>query len=256
MRVKKGNIKLCGYKILYILGGLSLCYFMVTAAVSSLASLFNYVWLAGGAFFIALGLNWKKRWIVLSRGWKRLIAVVVGVGAVLFMNIEGLILSQYFSKGEPDLDYIIVLGAHMKENGPSTILKMRLDKALSYLKDNPDTIVIVSGGQGSDEPVSEAQGMYDYLVQNGVAGDKIIMEDQSKNTYENLKFSADYINMKENSVGVVTSNFHVYRSVKIAKKQGYENVCGVAAKSHLFLQPTNMLREFFSIIKNSVNGNM
>ena len=82
------------------------------------------------------------------------------------------------------------------------------------------------------------------------------MEDNSVNTNQNLKFSSEYINIEEDTVGIVTSNFHIYRSVRLAKKQGYENVCGIAAKSHKFLLPANMLREFVCIVYYGVTGAM
>lgn len=80
--------------------------------------------------------------------------------------MEGCILRRFTQKGPAELDYLIVLGAQMKTGGPSKALQYRLDEACRYLDENPGIKVIVSGGQGTDEPVSEAQGMYDYLAGN------------------------------------------------------------------------------------------
>ncbi|MBO5055851.1 MAG: YdcF family protein [Lachnospiraceae bacterium] len=159
-------------------------------------------------------------------------------------------------EGRSGLDYIVVLGAQMKASGPSKALQYRLDEAVRYLEENPDTLVIVSGGQGLDEHISEAQGMYDYLAQKGIASGRIIKEDKSRNTFQNLTFSAEFLDKEKNSVGIVTNNFHVFRAVGIAKKAGYKAVCGIAARGEPFLQYNNMMREFFGVVKDFLVGNM
>ena len=238
------------------LGGLCIFYFLILVIFVGLSTKFNFVWLLAGVCLLVLGILFAKNKIKLSKGAGKAASIVVAAGLIIFLNIEGLIVSGFFEKGEENLDYVIVLGAQMKENGPSSTLKARLDKAIDYLEENPDTKVIVSGGQGSDEPISEAEGMKNYLVQSGIAEDRILMENHSVNTNQNLKFSSEYINIEEDTVGIVTSNFHIYRSVKLAEKQGYENVCGIAAKSHNFLLPANMLREFICIVYYGVTGAM
>ena len=144
----------------------------------------------------------------------------------------------------------------MKAEGPSRVLQYRLDAAVSYLQQNPKTLVIVSGGQGSDEHISEAQGMYDYLVQKGIEPGRILKEDRSVNTVQNLTFSAALLDKEKNSVAIVTNNFHLFRSMRIAKKLGYAHVYGIAAKGYPFLQPNNMLREFFGVVKDFAAGNI
>lgn len=144
----------------------------------------------------------------------------------------------------------------MKTSGPSKALQYRLDAAFEYLENNPDTRVIVSGGQGADEHISEAQGMYDYLVDKGISPERIIMEDRSRNTFQNLTFSAEYLDREKNSVAVVSNDFHVFRAVKIARKAGYSNVYGLAARGEPFLKYNNMMREFFGVVKDFLVGNM
>ena len=82
------------------------------------------------------------------------------------------------------------------------------------------------------------------------------MENQSKNTFENLVFSADYLNKEKDRVGIVSNNFHVFRAVRIAGKAGYENVYGIAARGEPFLQCNNMMREFFGVMKDFLMGNI
>ena len=98
--------------------------------------------------------------------------------------------------------------------------------------------------------------MFDYLAAKGISEDRIIKEDQSKNTFQNLTFSAEYLDKETDSVGVVSNNFHVFRAVKIAQKAGYQNVHGIAARGEPFLQLNNMMREFLGVLKDFFVGNI
>ena len=151
---------------------------------------------------------------------------------------------------------MIVLGAQMKPDGPSRVLQYRLDAAYDYLVENPDTKVIVSGGQGSDEMISEAQGMYDYLAGRGIEKERIIREDRSVNTVQNLKYSAEFLDREQDSVCIVSNNFHMFRARRLAEKLGYQKVCGLAAKGDPVLMANNMLREFFGVMKDFTYGNL
>ena len=134
-------------------------------------------------------------------------------------------------------------------------MKYRLDKAFDYLEKHPTTVCVVSGGQGDNEPTSEALGMKEYLVNKGIAEERIILEDLSRNTYQNIIFSEKLID-KEKKVAIVTNNFHLFRAMAIAKKAGYKNVYGIAAHSSPLYLPNNMLREFIGVLKDFVFGNL
>lgn len=181
---------------------------------------------------------------------------VSGAGLALFCLVEGLVLSHFSDKGEANLGYLIVLGAQMKENGPSVALARRLDLAAAYLMENPDTVCVVSGGRGSNEPISEAEGMSAYLVKKGIDPARIVLEEQSHNTLQNLVNSRRLIPEGETKVGVVTNRFHVYRSVQLAKKQGFPQAVGMGAAVSAYFIPNNMLREFFGVMKDWLQGNM
>ena len=218
---------------------------------------FYLVWAVGGvcllvlAFLLQFGM-WDRIPLVL----RRIFGVVVLIGIVLFVIVEGLILSRFHDKGKENLDYIIVLGAQMKPAGPSAVLKFRLDAAYDYLMENENTICIVSGGQGSNEPCSEAEGMYQYLIDRGISSERLIMEDQSTDTSENIAYSMALIGENDTSVGIVTNNFHVFRGVRLAKAAGVQEVYGIAARSNIYFQLNNMVREFFGIMKDLVCGNL
>lgn len=239
-----------------ILGVLSLLYFVGIFFFGSHGSIFYLIW---GALGI-LCLVWANRGKdILDRmpGWlKKLSAIVLAVGILIFLIVEGMIISGFSKKGQAGLDYILVLGAQLKDTGPSYVLQKRLDEAYEYLINNPDTKVIVSGGQGSNEPAAEAQGMYDYLVERGISPERIIKEGESKNTSQNIRFSMEYMDVQNDTIGIVTSNFHIFRALKLAKAAGYQNVCGIAAPSHPGLLINNMLREFLGVVKDFLVGNL
>lgn len=220
-------------------------------------SRFYLVWAAGGVFLLALAFLlhfgiWDKIPLILRRAF----GVIVLVGVVLFVIAEGCILSRFHDKGKDNLDYIIVLGAQMKPAGPSAVLQFRLDAAYDYLIENENTICILSGGQGSNEPCSEAEGMYQYLTERGIAPERLVMEDQSTDTSENIAYSMALIGRKDVSVGIVTNNFHVFRGVRLAKAAGVQEAYGIAARSNVYFQLNNMVREFFGIMKDLVCGNL
>lgn len=245
----------------YLLAGcLSILYCVTIFLFAGFGSYFFLIWaVIGAGFFFLAGCERKKVWQKLPKVLKRIFIIGVSLCLLIFILVEGLIFSGYFREGEENLDYVIVLGAQVHKSGPSWTLKKRLDAAYDYAKENPDTILIVSGGQGSNEPFSEALGMYEYLVERGMDESRIIMEDKSTNTYENLVFSREIIEGlgdKEYKVGIVSNNFHVYRAVQLAKNNQYKQVCGISAPSYPYLQLNNMFREFFGVMKDFLTGHM
>lgn len=246
------------YLILILFGIFFFVYFICIAFFVGHGTNFYFIWLVLGMGTILFALLWKKGFFAenIPEGIRRLFLIGVLAAGLLFVIVEGCIISGFSAEGTPKLDYLVVLGAQMKANGPSKALQYRLDEAIVYLEKNGETKVIVSGGKGPDEHISEAQGMYNYLIQKGISYDRIIMEDKSENTFQNLTYSAKLLNKEKDRVGVVTNNFHVFRAVKIARKAGYENVCGIAARGEPFLQYNNMMREFFGVVKDFMAGNM
>ena len=98
--------------------------------------------------------------------------------------------------------------------------------------------------------------MYDYLVERGIAPERILKEDKSTDTSENIAFSAALIGGTDKDVGIVTNNFHVFRGVMLARHAGFEDACGISARSNIYFQPNNLVREFFGIMKDLVCGNL
>ena len=207
-----------------------------------------------GGLFSVLALLEHKRVFASHKILGLVFHVTVALGAAVLVFLCGLIGTKFHAQGKPDLDYIIVLGAQVRENGPSIILQYRLDTAIAYLKENEDTLCIVSGGQGANEPFSEAEGMKRYLIENGVEPTRILLEDQSSNTTENIRYSKELLGETYENVGIVTNDFHVFRGVWIANMQKLKGVCGIAAPSNVWYLPNNILRECLGILKTSLQN--
>ena len=97
--------------------------------------------------------------------------------------------------------------------------------------------------------------MYSYLTEKGIAPERILREERSTDTSENIAYSAELIGRTDVSVGIVTNNFHVFRGLHLARAAGFENVCGIAARSNVYFQLNNMVREFFGVLKDFIFGN-
>ena len=237
--------------LLYILAAASFGYGFMLYRVHS-GSYFFTIWWILGLGFIALGLSirfelFKKLPLWLNIG----MAAIALFFVILIAFVLVKIVSYSENKPEKDLDYIIVLGAQVRADGPSRVLRYRLEAAYDYLKNNPGTQCIVSGGQGSNEIMSEAEAMKKYLTESGIDENRIIMEDKSADTNENIQFSRQLL-PEGASVGIVTSNFHLYRAVFLCKKNGLSNIFPIAAKSETFYAPNNYLREAFAYIKDLI----
>ncbi|MEF2900656.1 MAG: YdcF family protein [Terrisporobacter sp.] len=149
-------------------------------------------------------------------------------------------------KSIENVNTMIILGAKVNEDGISKTLKRRLDKAIEYYNTNKNiNNIIVSGGQGSDEVVTEALAMKNYLVKNGVSKDKIIMEDKATTTLENIIFSKKIITDKnlKGKVLIVTSDYHLFRGQFIASILGIDNE-GLCSISPLSSRIYYMIREY------------
>ena len=221
----------------------------------------TYFFLIWGVIGVLLGafawLLWRKDMTErIPRMVRRVFVGCLAVGALLLVVTEGMILGKFSARADAGADYCIVLGAQWKNDRPSYVLQQRLDAAVIYLQQNPDTYVIVSGGQGSNEVISEAEGMAAYLENAGIDAERIIQENQSTSTNENLVFSSEYLDKAEDRVVLVTNNYHMFRALKIARKKGYLRVQGLSAPSYPGMLPNNLLREFLGVWKDFLAGNI
>ena len=187
----------------------------------------------------------------------KVILALMLAGALTFATLLGAVLSGAYDhiSGEPQV--MIVLGCQVKEDGPSILLRDRFDDALNYLEDHPDLTVVVSGGQGPDEPTSEAQAMADYLIANGVDGQKVLLETASHNTAQNFAYSKKQMDEAQidysDGILVVSNGFHLTRARMLAQRAGFEEVYTLAAPtSHLPSRLHMYIREPLALVKSFV----
>ncbi|MCM3764275.1 YdcF family protein [Neobacillus niacini] len=177
-----------------------------------------------------------------------ILGILIGIGLIfcLFLQFK---ISQYWHVEAPkNADYLIVLGAKVNGTVPSLALARRIDAAAEYLKDNPTTLVIASGGQGRGEDISEAESIKRELLKQGISKSRIILENQSTDTYENIAFSKKLIPSEAKLGVVVTNAFHLYRGVSIARDQGLE-VDGLPAETPIQAVVKSYFREYLAITK-------
>lgn len=171
----------------------------------------------------------------LPKSLKIILITLVTVGAIYASIVLFLIFSGTRDTPSTSPDTVLILGAQVKgttkENAyPSVVLRERLDTATTYIKKYPEATVIVCGGQGSDEPDSEASVMKNYLIKQGISKEKIVAEDTSTRTKENI-LNAQKKQPLHNTV-IVTSDFHIYRAKLLAKRLGIDSVSGLPAVSN------------------------
>lgn len=257
--------------ILFLLVGLACIAFGVVYRLNESKMRFHLFWIVFGAVLAVLG-------VVMATGvWHTLpflVRMLVGITLAAFLVYElvahALILRHFHDAGVPGLDYIIVLGAQVFETGPGRTLVTRLDTAATYLAANPRTRCITCGGQGNNEPESEARSAAEYLKQRGVDPTRIILEEHSHSTLQNLENAKRLIQPLlspttppsnqsqlaqsptlplQSRIGIVTNDYHLFRALMLARKAGLENTVGIAAKAPARFPINNTVRETFALLK-------
>jgi len=188
--------------------------------------------------------------------WKALAALALA-GILVFAGLFGAVMYGSYDHIQDDPQVMVILGCRvMPEGHPSILLQDRLDTALDYWEEHPDVTIVTSGGQGSNEPVSEARCMADYLMEGGVPEDRILLEDQSHNTKENFLYSKELladegIDVGETDVLVVSNGFHLTRARMLAERFGYGEVSTLAAPtSHIPSRIQMYIREPLALVKS------
>lgn len=241
--------------LLLLAGVLCLLYGTVIHGVHS-GTRFFAVWYLLGAFCIGISfLGFFHVWDKIPHSAVRALAIVVIVILVMLFGTVLAILIGGTPENE-ECDTIIILGAQVTQDGPSVVLKYRLDAAVDYLNEHPDANCIVSGGQGYNEPCTEAEAMAAYLVKKGISPSRIIQEPNATSTLENLEFSKQYCDCSHSQIGIVTNQFHMFRSVLLARKLQYTDVVRIPAGSIPVYLPNNVLRESLAVWKDLLCGNL
>jgi uncharacterized SAM-binding protein YcdF (DUF218 family) len=190
------------------------------------------------------------------------------VGKWVFIGLYGVLLLAFLitscfirsaARDSADgADVLIVLGAGLRGEEPTLVLRYRLDAAAQYLRNNPNAAAILSGGKGRGESISEAEAMRRYLQKTGIAENRLLLEDRSSSTKENFAFSLALVQAhfaKTKKIAFVTTDFHVLRAGLVAKKLGVE-AAGVAAKDVWYISINNYLRECIALWKYALVGSI
>ncbi|ABX41219.1 YdcF family protein [Lachnoclostridium phytofermentans] len=238
---------------------LSILYFFIVLFYSGPKTSFLWFWiaLALSLFSASFVLTYLMKYPSTFHNSLRLvIQYSVWIGLSIFLLAEGFLVAKSLQTPVPNADYVIILGAQVRGRTPSLTLNARINTAADYLLKNPNTKAICSGGQGDGEDVTEAYAIKRGLIARGVKEERILLEEHSTNTVENLTFSQSFIDDPNSSVVVVTSNFHTYRASRIAMKLGYKNLSLSSAHEFLFTTPQYYVREFFALVKDWICNNI
>ncbi len=216
--------------------------------VNFLGILLAILMLAGEAFLFFFAKDQTNIWINLFAGFY-LYYICMVIGGIIADLIAA------FYEPEKDKDYIIILGCRIKKDGtPFPLLEARIERALKFYHDQMEqtgkaAVFVASGGQGPDEPCSESEAMAQYLMKKGVPEEHIRMEDQSKSTYENMKFSKEIIfaEKPEAKIAFATTNYHVFRSGLFARRVKMR-AQGMGARTKWYFWPNAGVREFVGLL--------
>lgn len=206
-----------------------------------------------GILFLAAGIFYKKIKTLLQRPIPRVICIIIALGILL----EACLISFIALYGTQDNvtyteDAVVVLGAGIRGENVTWPLKLRLDKAVEFHKKNPQSKIVVSGGQGYQETVTEAFAMEKYLVSQGVGKDVIIKEEKATSTNENMRFSKELLDdifESDYKIAVITNNFHIYRGVQIAKNEGFKEITHLGAGLKWYNIIPCYIRESLAVLK-------
>lgn len=243
--------------IYIIFGILSILYFIACFFTFGFAINFSSFFLLVGVILIAFGIL-KPRFkdSILKGRYRNILSlcrILIIIFLISFAAIESVLVYNSFGKDNKKADFVVILGAAVRGKTMTLALYQRMEKGLEYLNRYPNMKVVVSGGRGPGEDIPEAQAMKEFLLKHGISEKRIIVEDKSKNTVQNLKNTKGILEKsygKQNfTIALVTSNFHVFRAKMLAKRAGFTPY-GVPAPIHKGIILNSYVREYFAVIKS------
>lgn len=267
---------------------LCLVYFITIVVYSGIGTAYAFIWfvfaavLGITAFFVRYYQRYPRR---IPLRLPVSLVTLCGAGLVIMLVLQILILGKVPQVAESELEYVIVLGASVKGEKPGRTLQLRLDKAAEYALQNPEMVMILSGGRREGQTETEAEAMRRYLLEKGVPDQQMILETNSTSTAENIAYSRlliDGLKKKKqqeqhqderalpaylpsvmmqrpdqsHEIGILTSNFHLYRAMQIAKKQGMMRISGIASPSDRILFFHFCFRDGLAVLKERLAGNL
>lgn len=247
-------------KIQYVIIGISgifLLWFLAPLVVKGIVNVGSVTGVLVFLLLLLYGIFMKRVNGFLASVWSRrggriflTAAVIVAAGILITALTETFFMVKTVLHVPPENTPAVVLGCSVKGTRPSRILEERLEAAYDYLKENPEAVCILSGGQGPGEDISEAQCMYEYLTAKGIDGARLFLEDQSTTTEENLAFSKEILEKEQlgSRIAVVTSDFHAYRADMIAASLNLEGYSAASHTAWIYL-PIYYVRELYAILE-------
>ncbi|NLD50089.1 MAG: YdcF family protein [Clostridiaceae bacterium] len=242
--------------IIGILGVMDFIFLMLIGTVINFGILFPPV---AGVVFITVGLigiNGKSHILRIKNKflrWSFNSLVILFIFS--FVLVEGIILFSARTDSDAQVDYLVILGAGLKGDQITLTFRNRLDVGIEYLKANPGLRVVVTGGQGPGENITEALAMERYLVNNGIEAERIIKEDKATSTNENIKFTKEILlkstGRSDYKIMIVTSDFHIMRAKMLAVRHGFKPF-GLSASTNPYIYPNCCIREYFAVIKSLI----
>ena len=207
----------------------------------------------GGLFLLGLSALIPVYDLLKHEFLRRVLTAMLALGFVVLSITGGVIARSAQGTEAAEADYLIVLGCQVNGTVPSRMLRQRIDAAADYLIAHPHSIAIVSGGMGSGESITEAECMYNYLTAQGIAPERIILEDKATSTMENLRFSLAL--MDEGATAAIVSNeFHLYRAGQMAASLGLDAALIPADTEYPILTASYTLREILAVWKYHLPG--
>lgn len=248
--------------LFYIFGIACILYYIPAAGwISGFHTSGLWVWPAAAVLFIGAGAYF--RWA--SRRWKgrrkplhvRLAAGALGAWLLLFAVFEvGVLWGMGKTDVPEDAGTFLILGGGVVVDEPSPALRQRIETAARCLEARPDSMAIAAGGTGEDDLISEAGCIRRELALLGIEEERIWLEERSSTTAENMRFSYELYGDRTGKITVVTSNFHVFRSMWMARSAGFQEVDGVGAPFGGWMLPHYMVREFMTFVVDLWRGNL
>ena len=211
--------------------------------LSMLFSLLLYAYLA----------IWPRLGDLTDNTFGTMLYVIVSFSAIYILSLMSMysfsaVLNLIHLKKDRDADYIVVLGSGINGTKVTPLLAARIEKGIDLLSSNPNAVLIMSGGQGPGEDIPESEAMAAYAVDRGVDKEKIIMEAKSVSTQENLLFSRRLMEKEKPKIVIVTTAYHVFRALLLAKQQGIKCV-GFGARTKWYFTLNALLREFAGYLR-------
>ena len=189
----------------------------------------------------------SRRYPQNMRRLRRIFTVILCIGLLIVGITEAIIIKASFGDPKEACTYVVVLGAKVRPDGPSVSLMDRIRATYDYMTLHPEVTAVVSGGKGADEPMTEAQCMYNELLKLGIDENRIWMEEKATSTWENLHFSLDLIEentgVRPEKIGIISSEYHLYRASLFADACGVESVGIPARTSRLSQRINHFMRE-------------